>query len=113
MREFIKPAPVQLRVEGADGQHSTVQYSFASYVGEYVWCYAKWSEDGWDDAQIRIGDAIDAADVGGAVTLELDDWEKLREANKDASIKGPYAHVLRRHQKAIKSAHRPQLKVAE
>ena|ERR1700676_1077714 len=105
VREFIKPEPVTLNFPPG----SQNKYSFEAYVGEFVWSYPKWGEDGWDDSQIRLGEAIEAAEPGQPIKIEsLDDWERLHEANKAAEIKGPYAPKIRRFQKAIKSAYKPQ-----
>ncbi len=103
-REFVKPTPLELPTPSGKAM-----YPFSAYLGEFVWSYGKWGEDGWDDAQIRLGEIIDATPDGELVKIdELDDWEKLREANKAAEIKGPYAHKLRKHQKAIKSSRKPE-----
>lgn len=99
-REFSKPNPLTLQT-GAT-------YPFEAYVGEFIWCYSKWNEDGWAEAQIRLGDAIDSAKPGEPVKMSLDDWEKFREANKEAQIKGPFAHKLRKFQLAIKAATKPE-----
>lgn len=105
-REFTKPQPI--RLAGPPGQPD-LEYKFEHYVGEFVWSYGKWNEeDSWGDAQIRLGEAIEEANPGEPVKMSLDDWEKFREANKEAKIQGPLAHKIRKHQKAVKSAHKPE-----
>jgi hypothetical protein len=113
-REFIKPAPLKLRLPAQPKDSPDIEYSFASYLGEHVWSYQKWNtDDGWDEAQIRIGDAVDAAADGGIVLIDtIDDFEKLREANKAADIKGNFAPKIRKMQRAIKSATRPVVQAA-
>ena len=81
-----------------------VQYTFLMFLGEFVWTYPKWSEDGWEEACIRIGDAVDSLEVGGELSLTLEDFEKLREATKAATISGPIAYKLRKMSHAIRSA---------
>ena len=98
-REFIKPNAINF----GTAEHPAM-YPFEAYLGEFVWSFDKWGEDGWDEAQIRIGEAVEAAKPGDTVKLSLDDWEKLREANKAAQLKGPMAHKLRKLQRVIKCA---------
>lgn len=111
-REFHKPEPMVLVIPGqqlASGEKpKTMTYSFADYLGEHVWGYPKWNEDGWDEAQIRLGELIEATPDGGLVCIEsLDDFEKLREANKSAEIRGPLAFKVRKFQRVVKSARAP------
>jgi hypothetical protein len=118
VREFPKPAPIKLKgrkqIVGKDGKpeivDDEVDYRYYDYVGEFLWSYAKWNtEEGWDDAQIRIGDAIEAAAEGEPIKFEeLGDFEKFHEANKSAQITGPNAHRLRKLQKAGKGARAPE-----
>jgi hypothetical protein len=112
VREFVKPEPMKLVIPGQQTppgqQPATMTYSFQDYLGEHVWGYAKWNEDGWDEAQIRLGELIEATAPGALVCIEsLDDFEKLREANKAADIRGPLAFKVRKFQRAIKSARAP------
>ena len=116
-REFIKPAPVSVKMyrqnEGQPIETLTRLYSFDDYLGEFVWSYARWGEDGWDDAQIRIAEAIDATEEGQPVPIDsIDDWEKLHEANKAAKLTGNNAPRVRRLQRAIKSARSPKTATA-
>ena len=108
-REFVKPQPIQLKHPQAPADAKAVTYSFEDYLGEFVWGYAKWNtEDGWDESQIRLGDVIERTEPGQVVRIEeLDDWERLREANKAAELRGVFAPKLRKMQRAIKSAHKP------
>jgi hypothetical protein len=80
------------------------QYTFAMFLGEFVWSYPKWSEDGWEEACIRIGEAVDLLEQNGELLLTLEDFEKLREAVKAANISGPLAPKLRKMSRAIRSA---------
>ena len=113
-REFIKPANIKLRLPTQPKGTPDVEYSFDSFLGEYVWSYPKWNtDDGWDEAQIRIGEAIEATADGGVVQIAtIDDFEKLREANKAADIKGHFAPKIRKMQRAIKGATRPLVQAA-
>ena len=115
VREFIKPAPIKLkgRMQSMkDGKpeivESWVDYTYDDYAGEHLWAYPKWNtEESWQDAQIRIGEAMEVA-VGQPIKFQdLDDWEKFREANNAADIKGPNAWRVRKHQKAGKGARAP------
>jgi len=101
-REFTKPHAINFGTA-----EKPAMYPFEAYVGEFIWGYEKWGEDGWDEAQIRIGETIEGTAPGEPVKLSLDDWEKLREANKAAQLKGPMAHKLRKMHKAIKQASKP------
>lgn len=108
-RQFIKPAPIMCRV-GLDkeGRPVEFEYHMDGYFTEYVWKYPKWNEEeSWGEAQIRIGDALEAAKVGEPVGFSLEDWEMLREANRAAKIEGQYAHRVRRHQRTVSGASRP------
>lgn len=122
VREFMKPAAVKLKGQiqrpGANGLEfveEEVSYRYEDYVGQYLWAYGKWNtESEWQDAQIRIGDAIDQAEVGQMIRFEeMEDWEKFREANMAASITGPHAHRVRKHQKAGKNARSPVPQVVD
>jgi hypothetical protein len=85
------------------------KYTFADCLGELAWPSEKWSADGWDVAQVRIGEAVDALDAlkGGALRLGLGDWEKLREVCKAAKPIGKYAPKLRAMLVAVITAEKP------
>ena len=114
MRTFDKPAEITLNhaLVNAAGktEFQKVPYDFEQFLGEYVWCYTKWSEDGWDEAQVRIGELVEAAADGETVTLLDEDQTKLREAYlayrtpSGGTISGPYAPKLRKMGRAIKNA---------
>lgn len=127
VREFQKPVtmllPQRLQrqelVKGEDGrsvlgfEDALMPYRYEDYLAEHVWAYPKWNaEEAWQDAQIRIGDAIAAAGEGELIKFEeVSDWEKFHEANMRAEIKGANAHRVRKMQKAGKSARTPQKEV--
>jgi len=116
VREFIKPEPMVLVIPGqqlaANEKPKTITYSFEDFLGEHVWGYPKWNEDGWDEAQIRLGELISETKPGSLVCIEsLDDFEKLRDANKAADIRGALAFKIRKFQRAIKTARAPLLSV--
>jgi len=99
---FLLPASFK----GVEG--GAAEVSFELFLGEFVWTYGRWREDGWDEAQVRIGQAIDVArGTGQPVGLSLGDWEKLREAAKSADLRGPLAPKLRAMVVAITSAQAP------
>src|SRR5579859_1528759 len=120
VREFQKPVtmvvPTRLPKQPEGGSnvvgHEDVlrPYRYEDYIAEFVWSQDKWNtEESWQDAQIRIGDAIDAAKEGEMIKFDsLDDWEKFHEANKNAKIVGTNAHRIRKLQKAGKNARQPQ-----
>ena len=113
-REFVKPLPIVLRlVLQGQPQPQDLLYGYDQYVGEFVWAYGKWNaEEAWQEAQIRIGEALEAAEASKARLVkfeDIDDWEKFNEANKAAVIQGPMAHRIRRFQKAGKGARKPFL----
>lgn len=117
VREFPKPAHLTLKgrkqmmgKNGVELVDDEIEYRYEDFVTEFIWSFSKWNTgEGWDDAQIRIGDAIEAAAVGEPIKFEeLGDWEKFHEANKAADIKGPNAHRVRRMQKSGKNARAPE-----
>lgn len=80
-------------------------YGFREFVVEFAWPYPKWdAEEAWQDAQIRIGAALAAEPLPEELVLEEMDWEKLREAVKAATIRGPHAPRLRVMQRAVRLA---------
>jgi hypothetical protein len=103
-RTFKKPDSFQVKVRMPDGTETTAPYGFDDFLVEYVWPHAKWNEDAWEEAQIRIGDALEGVEDGGDVGLKLEDWEKLREAVKAAQIGGRYAPKVRRMTRAVNTA---------
>ncbi len=116
VREFQKPGPilVKMRRQVAEAGRlkivdDEVEFRYEDYIAEYVWSHGEWNTDeSWGEAQIRIGEAIEATPVGCYVRFaELDDFEKFRKANNAAQITGPNAHRIRRFQKAGKNARAP------
>jgi hypothetical protein len=104
-RVFLKPEPFELPqpVQGLPGGGRL--YGSEAFFGEVVWPYEKWgTTDEWSDAQIRIGDLLEATAPGRPVVLSLEDYEKLREATRAAKLQGSYAHKLRRMARQITSA---------
>lgn len=100
-----KPFTYKQQLMGPQGViDRDVTYTFHDFVVEHAWPYGKWNTDeAWQDAQIRIGDVMQACFLDPDKALELEDMdaEKLREAVTASPISGPQAPRLRRMQLAL------------
>lgn len=103
--EFRKPHPIMLPRDQARRDILT-PYELEDFLGDVIWSWPKWKEDGYCDAQVKIGEAIEATAPGEMVQLELPDWEKLRDACKEQPIQGRYAPRLRFWANLIRAAKR-------
>lgn len=93
MYQFIKPHPLKLRPDLSRAE--TIDYYFETFLAETAWKYEKWKEEGWDEAQVRIGEAIEEAACGQPVRLSREDRDKLREALREVPIGGAHAPKIR------------------
>jgi hypothetical protein len=104
-RVFLKPEPFELPAHVQTLGPTARLYPAEAFFGEFVWPFDKWgTTEDWGDAQIRIGDLLEATAPGRPIVLSLEDYEKLREAVRAAKIGGSFAHKLRRMARQITSA---------
>lgn len=104
-REFVKPRSIKVK-QGDPTSPTLVDYHFENFLAEVPWTYAKWKEDDWADAQVRIGEVVEETEAGKPMRFESDDWDKLAEACKEVTIGGRYAHKLRFFARIVRSAAR-------